>query len=316
MKPHGPTDPAVLALLSSTPPDPPSPLETPDTVMAFVRSLRRAKTSPPHRPALSIDTVEDLTICNSIPIRIYRMGCEPRPVVVYFHGGGWVSGNLESHDRFCRRMAAKAEVVVMSVDYRLAPENPYPAPLDDAFAATEWMFQNAEEWGANPARLAVAGASAGANLAAAVALRFRGDGGPMPDLQVLLYAALDSEARSLSASAMGVGYNLTAATIEFFWRTYAPDPAVRASELVSPLQAQHFAGLPTALIEAAEFDPLRGDSHAYAERLHYAGVETRLTTHAQLLHGFVAHADRIPLADVAIEGIVNRIRRHLHRALQ
>ncbi|NND76121.1 MAG: alpha/beta hydrolase fold domain-containing protein [Ilumatobacter sp.] len=207
--------------------------------------------------------------------RLYRPASDgPHPVVVYFHGGGWVLGSATSDDPFCRHLCAGADVVVVSVDYRHAPEHPFPAAPDDAVAAVRWVAEHAEELGGVPGQLAVAGWSAGANLAAVACTELRDMGGPPIVGQLLVAPVTDGAMATASFRDNADGYVLTAALMEWFWGHYA-DPADRTDPRASPLRAERFDGLPPATIVTAEFDPLRDEGDAYAEALSAAGVPVR-----------------------------------------
>lgn len=235
-----------------------------------------------------------------LPARVYRP--EPRDpdgpagLVVWFHGGGWVTGSVAAADRPCRAIAAASGCVVVSVEYRLAPENPFPAPVEDCLAATAWLAGHARELGADPERLVVAGDSAGGNLAAAVALLARERGGPVPARQVLVYPALappDPDAHP-SHRENADGYSLTRADMDWFWEHYlsaheGPVPAAAA-----PLLAGDLGGLPPASIAVAGFDPLRDEGLAYGRRLEQGGVGAHVREWPDVIHGFLWMAGELP----------------------
>src|SRR5438093_13283858 len=208
-----------------------------------------------------------------IPVRVYTPeGRAPFPVLVYFHGGGWVIGSLETHDGICRHLANAAGAVVVSVDYRLAPEHPFPASGEDAYAATRWAADNAASFGGDPRRVAVGGDSAGGNLAAVVSLMARDRGGPPLVFQLLVYPVTDFSFDTPSYSENAEGYLLSAESMRWFWGHYLADPADGKHPHASPLQAENVRGLPPALVITAEYDPLRDEGEAYAARLKQAGV--------------------------------------------
>ncbi|MFO0953235.1 MAG: alpha/beta hydrolase [Isosphaeraceae bacterium] len=211
----------------------------------------------------------------------------PSPAVVYFHGGGFVCGSVYSHDHLCRALTNAARVAVLSVDYRLAPENPFPAPVEDAEAATVWAAAHAPEVGIDPEKLAVGGDSAGGNLAAVVALRLRDRGGPALAAQLLLYPATDSDFDTPSYLENADGYLLTRAAMMWYWDQYVPDPARRTDPDASPLRAGPLEGLPPAVVVTAEYDPLRDEGEAYAHKLAVAGVPVRLLRYDGMIHGFL-----------------------------
>jgi acetyl esterase len=211
---------------------------------------------------------------------------------VYLHGGGWVVGSIESHDPVCRRLAARTPCVVVSVDYRLAPEHPFPAGLEDAWAATEWVAAHAAELGAD--RVAVGGDSAGGNLAAVVALRARDRGLPLA-LQVLIYPVIDADLDSPGYREHGEGVNLTRAKMAWYWERYLAGADGFAPE-ASPLRAADLAGVAPALVQTAEHDPLVHEGEAYAHALEAAGVPVALTRYDGQIHGFVRLAALCPRA--------------------
>jgi acetyl esterase len=206
------------------------------------------------------------------------------PLLVYFHGGGWVEGSAATHEPSCRLLAHLAGVRVLSVDYRLAPEHPFPAAADDATAAFRDVSARAADFGADPARLAVGGDSAGGNLAAVATLDLRGEAGA-PAFQLLIYPALDMSVKHPSRLRFGEGFILTEEHMSWYQDQYVPDHARRTNPRVSPLLAPDLAGLPPAYIATALADPLRDEGEAYAERLRAAGVPVALHRHPQV-HGF------------------------------
>lgn len=228
-----------------------------------------------------------------IPVRRYanRDG-DDLPVVVFFHGGGWVLGGLESHDGFARRLAALTGALVVAVDYRLAPEHPFPAAHDDAWAVTRWLSKSADDWGGDRGRLAVCGDSAGGNLAAGVALRARDEGVDIA-LQALIYPCIDTELDQYRSSAdNSVGYMLTTDDMRWFWGHYVP-MRHRANPYAVPARAADLSGVAPAAVVTAEFDPLRDEGEWYAERLARAGVPVTLTRYPGVIHGFVTRAEQI-----------------------
>jgi acetyl esterase len=263
-------------------------------------------------PPEDVAAVEDITIpgpAGDIPARVYRPSVGgPLPVVVFFHGGGWVLGDIESHDPTCRSLANRAEAVVVSVDYRLAPEAPYPAAVDDCLAATRWVAANGERLGVDAGALAVAGDSAGGNLAAVVSQVARDEGGPPIRFQLLIYPATDARMDTASCRDNAEGYFLTAADMRWFYGHYAgpgDDPRV------SPLLAPDLAGLPPAMVITAEFDPLRDEGDAYAERLAAAGVPVEHVRCPGMIHGFFGMAAAVDAA----RGVVDRAGGALRAAL-
>jgi acetyl esterase len=242
-----------------------------------------------------VDRVDDRHVpadTGDIPVRVYTpaeaIGAD-HGVVVWFHGGGWVIGDLDTAEASCRALANRSGCVVVSVDYRLAPEHPAPAALDDCLAALAWTVENAELLGVDASRVAVGGDSAGGNLAALVCQRVRDDYGPDIDFQLLVYPAVDLTLSQPSVDENGEGYFLTKASMEWFVESYLgegdpKDPAV------SPAFAADLSGLPRALVITAEFDPLRDEGEAYAAGLRAAGVETEHRRYAGQIHGFFSMA--------------------------
>jgi len=225
-----------------------------------------------------------------IPLRVYRpagvAASVALPGLMYFHGGGWVIGDLDTHDVLCRQLTAEAGVTVVNVDYRLAPEHRFPAAVEDSLAATEWVSANAAPLGADRGRLAVAGDSAGGNLSAVVSLRARGSGGPPIAFQLLVYPATDLTRSAASHKENGEGYLLTNELMAWFMAHYFGGEGDLRHPDASPLFVEDLSGLPPALVITAEFDPLRDEGEAYAERLRRAGVDARASRYDGMIHGF------------------------------
>ena len=237
-----------------------------------------------------------------IPARTYvPFGKEPFPVLVYFHGGGWVLGDIESSDGLCRTLANTTGCIVVSVGYRLAPEHPFPAAVDDAFYATQWAAANASGFGGDPLRLAVSGDSAGGNLAAVVAQIARDRGKPAIQFQLLIYPATDAACDTPSYSENAEGYFLTKAAMQWFWNHYLPKDVDRCHPHVSPLRADNFADLPPALVITAEFDPLRDEGELYAQRMQAAGTPVQLIRYNGMIHGFFAMGGLIDQGRMAVQ---------------
>jgi len=235
--------------------------------------------------------IEDLSVPGKhggIPVRVYTPeGQGPFTGLVYFHGGGWVIGSIDTHDALCRSIANAAGCVVVSVEYRLAPEHPYPAASEDAYSATCWVAEHAGRLGIDPLRLAVGGDSAGGNLAAVVSLMARDRSGPRLALQLLLYPITDYDLDTASYLRYADGYLLTRDAMAWFWRQYLPDGVSPDGPYISPLRVADLSGLPPALVITAECDPLCDEGLAYAERLKAAGVEVAATCYRGMIHGFI-----------------------------
>ena len=239
-------------------------------------------------------------------IRIYRPDIEgPLPLVVYFHGGGWVIGSIESHHGTCQTLTPRVGAVVVSVDYRLAPEHPYPAPLEDAYTATLWASTHAAELGADASRLAVVGDSAGGNLAAAVALLARDRGRPPIRAQVLVYPVTDRDLDRASMVDNATGYFLERDDMRWFWDHYMGD--AEPDGYAAPLRAADLSGLPPAIVVTAEFDPLRDEGEAYARRLEDAGVPTTLWRYDGMFHGFFSMSALLDKGREAVDDVTKAL---------
>jgi acetyl esterase len=227
-----------------------------------------------------------------LALRLYRPASAAAdaklPALVFAHGGGWVFGNLESHDVLCAQLALDAGISVAAIDYRLAPEARFPGAFDDAVAGLQWVAANGASIGVDATRLAIGGDSAGGNLAAAVAIWARDNGGPRLRLQILAYPVTDAVARTDSYRRFYDGYGLNAETMEWFFDHYTPDKSARGDWRVSPLRAASLAGLPPALVITAGYDPLRDEGRAYAWRLQQEGTMADLVEFGGMLHGFLS----------------------------
>jgi acetyl esterase/lipase len=228
-------------------------------------------------PGPDVARIEDRMIpgpAGDIPVRLYATSAgSALPIVVYFHGGGWVLGDLEGDDPACRALAVETGALIASVNYRHAPEAPFPAAVDDAHAATVWIGKNGTELGGDPERMAVCGWSAGGNLAAVVAQLARAEGGPSLRAQALVTPVTDCDFGTASYKENADDYVLTRSLMEWFWDFYLADPEARRDPRASPLRATDLSGLPPALVLTAEFDPLRDEGESYAAALVRAGVE-------------------------------------------
>ncbi len=283
--------PEVRALLAMIDAQGAPPLESQDPIVARSSRLEGMKMLGGEPEALA--RVEDLLIPSpggDVPVRLYASGHDGvRPALIYFHGGGFVFGNLDTHDAVCRALAKESGAVVISVDYRLSPEHKFPAALEDSHAVTRWAAANAERLGIDPRCIAVGGDSAGGNLATVIAMRCRDAGGPALAGQLLIYPVTDlSSFETASHHELGEGYFLTRAGMEWFTGHYLASADQARLPEVSPLLAPNLSGLPPALVITAEFDPLRDEGEAYARRLQQAGVQVSVSRYPGMIHGFIS----------------------------
>ncbi len=277
---------------------------TPETDPDEIRALMNAAVLPSGIELASVTDREIPGPGGPIPVRVYRPeGDAPKPVVVYYHGGGWVLGSLDTHDGTCRRLADGADAVVVSVDYRMGPEDRFPAAVEDSYAALRWVAEHAAELGGDPDRLVVAGDSAGGNLAAVMSQLAR-DGGPTIRFQLLVYPVTDHEFTSVSMEENADGYYLTRDMMRWFYDHYLNDPAEGDDPRVSPLRAADLAGLPPAFVLTAQYDPLRDQGIAYADALHGAGNAVAMTMYEGLFHGFISMFDLIDAGKAAFDDAI------------
>lgn len=260
--------------------------------------------------------VEDHAIpgpAGTLPIRVYTpAGMAPFPVLLYIHGGGWVIGSRDSHDDLCRSLCNRAGAVVVSVDYRRAPEHKFPAALEESYLALKWCASGAGGLG-DGVRLAVAGDSAGGNLSAALSLYSRDQGGPPLRLQVLIYPATNYAFDTASYHKYAEGFGLLRDAMIYYWNSYLARPADGHNPYASPLQAADLRGLPPALIQTAHFDVLRDDGEAYAARLCRSGVPVRCTRYLAMNHGFVQFGGAYEHGRVAVQEIADALREAFNR---
>ena len=280
-----PLDPQAKALLDAMPPMP--DFDTLD--LALLRAGFDQSALAPGEPE-SVAHVENRRIpgpAGQIPVRIYRPEARGAlPALVYYHGGGFVLCNLDTHDGVCRSLANAAGCTVVSVDYRLAPEHPFPAAPEDCYAALRFVAERAGEIGVDASRIAVGGDSAGGNLSAVIAQLARDRRGPRLAFQLLVYPVTDCRFDTASYRANAEGYFLTTAMMKWFWKKYLADPADAENPYASPLRAVDLSGLPPGLCITAEMDPLRDEGEAYAARLRDAGVPVTTTRYDGMFHGF------------------------------
>jgi len=245
-----------------------------------------------------------------ITVRAYSPGGPgPHPALVYYHGGGWVIGDLYTHDGLCRSLTNAARCAVLSVDYRLAPESRYPVATEDSYAALHWTVTNASGLGIDPRRVAVGGDSAGGNLATVVALMARERGGPALAHQVLIYPVTDHDLNTPSYLGNATGYVLTREGMRWFWNHYLARESQGREPYASPLRAPSLTGLPSALVITAEYDPLRDEGEAYAARLRDAGVPVTVTRYTGMFHGFVRMTRILDKARTALDEIAGSLQK-------
>src|SRR4051795_12945229 len=257
-------------------------------------------------PPRQMARVEALTIpgpAGEMPARLYvSLGAPrpPQPLLVYYHGGGWVIGDLDTHDSACRFLAEHSDCRVLSVDYRLAPEHPFPIPVEDAVAAFAWAHEHAAELGADPERIAVGGDSAGGNLSTALCIQNRDAGNPQPAMQLLLYPVTDAVGGQRSRDTFAEGFLLTREDMEWFESHYIPDGIDEDEPRASMMRARDVSGLPPAYVATSGFDPLRDEGEIYAARMREVGVTVALQRHHSLIHGFANLTAICPSARAAM----------------
>jgi acetyl esterase len=270
---------------------------------------------PRPQPPTPVTGVEDRAVPGpggEIPVRIYTFdAATPGAGLVYFHGGGWVIGDLESHDETCRLLAARSGAVVVATQYRLAPETRFPGAAEDCYATARWVSENAASLGIDPGRLAIGGDSAGGNLTAVVAQMARDRGGPSLRFQLLIYPVTDCDFETASYSENADGYFLTRRSMQWFWDHYVPDPADRVHAYASPLRAKSLSELPPALVITAEYDPLRDEGEAYAKALEEAGVTVKCSRYDGMLHGFFGFTRLVDQAERAVDEAAEALQREL-----
>ena len=274
---------------------------------------RRGATQPEPRDLAEVRNLTATGPHGAIALRLYRpaAAARPAPTLVYYHGGGWTMGNLDSHDVLCRQLADESGFVVVAVDYRMGPEHRFPAAVDDVLAATRWLQAQADTLGLDATRFAVGGDSAGGNLAAVVALAWRDAGEAVPlKFQLLIYPATDMRLAAPSHTSNGQGYLLTADTIRYF-RSHYLDPEQYGDWRASPLLHADLSGLPPALVITAGFDPLRDEGRQYADALSAAGSPAQYICFERQIHGFITMGRLLDEADTAVALCAAALRRSL-----
>jgi len=248
---------------------------------------------------------------DGVSARLYRPSAGTLPLLVYFHGGGWVVGSVAISDPWCRMLANHSGCAILSVDYRLAPEHRYPAAADDAYRVTAWAASHARELGVDATRIAVGGSSAGGNLAAVASLVARERRGPALRAQLLHVPVTDHDFDTGSYRRYGTGHGLTLAGMHWFWGHYCPDVTRRNEPYASPLRARDLSGLPPAIVVTAECDPLVDEGRAYADRLRSAKVPVSYIEYPGMIHGFMGWASALPTARRAFDEIGAALREAL-----
>jgi acetyl esterase len=303
---------AVLLEKAKQSPLPPYHDVPPAVARRFYRDTRGPLTPDPP-PVESVQLLLAPGKAGPVPVRAYRpKGAgkdEVLPALVYLHGGGWVIGDLDTHDVVCRTLANGARCAVFSVEYRKAPEAPYPAAVEDCFSALQFISENSKKLSVNPSKIAVGGDSAGGNLSAAIALMARDAGGPAVSFQLLIYPATDQRLGHPSIDGNGEGYLLTKKVMQYFRGHYLPREADWLDWRASPLLAKSHAGLPPAYIMTAGFDPLLDEGRAYAEKLKQAGVPVEYREYPDMIHGFITMGRVLDTANTALADCAQALRK-------
>ncbi|NWF24800.1 alpha/beta hydrolase [Streptomyces sp. PKU-EA00015] len=291
-------------------------LTTPVRELGAQAARELLASAPSDRPLTPLDRVDEAAVPTRSGPRRARLyhppGStteDPRPALLYLHGGGFVLGTLDGVDEVCRAIAARSRWAVLSLEYRLAPEHPYPAALEDSLDTLAWLRGSALDWGIDPDMIAVGGDSAGGNLAAALCLHLRDGGLPLPVSQVLVYPAVDDRFSAPSWTRFADAPLLTAADARWLWEQYiGPGRRGSVDQYAAPMKAGSLHGLPPALVLTAEVDPVRDDAEAYAERLRHDGVPTTSIRHSGVFHGFFTEVGVFAKTDAAIDAVVRHLR--------
>lgn len=305
-----PLDPVIAVLLEKAAAQPAMHTLPVDTV----RAGDLARYARVERPEVA--EVGDRVIAGprgDLRVRIYKpASAGPAPVLVYFHGGGFVICSIDTHDGLCRQVCSRAGVIVVSVDYGLAPENKYPKALEDCVAATRWVAENAGSFGGDPDRIGVGGDSSGGNMATVTSMRLRDEGGPRLAGQLLIYPVTDHHSAGMkSYEERGKGFGVGRETMRWFWNHYLDDDSQADDPHVSPNRSANLAGLPPAFVMTAEYDPLRDEGRSYANKLAAAGVPTTSVHYDDVHHGFLPWAGIIGRSEEALRTASDWLRRTL-----
>lgn len=313
-----PLDPQVAAFLQRI-----ADLNAPPVYTLTPEQARRAvpQITTPMEPVATVENRRINGPHGEIPIRIYtpysavqQTGRGPLPLLVFYHGGGWIVGDLDSYEHLSRTFANALDCIVISVDYRLCPEHKFPQGLDDCYAATVWAFEHARTLGADPQKIIVSGDSAGGNLAAAVSLLARDRQGPPIAYQLLIYPVTDANFETESYVQNATGFLLTQKAMRWYWEQYLPEPSAATNPYAAPSQAADLSRLPPAHVITAEYDPLRDEGEAYAARLKGAGVAVTMKRYDGMIHGFLRRTDLYDVAREAIQEVAQETKRALGHA--
>lgn len=314
-----PLDPEIAALLQLLRNLPALEKLSPAEARAIVNEMGKHAPPGPALPSVTdmLATAPDALASaaagenHGVPVRLYRPVDRPRGIIVFYHAGGWVLGDLNSSDSFLRRFASRTECTIISADYRKAPEHRFPAAVDDAFTTLQWAARSMAYLAGRAVPIIVAGESAGGNLAAVTAILSRDRGGPVLAGQVLLCPVTNSAFDTPSYLDNAEGYFLTRDLMKWFWDHYVPDSQRRRDYRASPLQAPSLGGLPPALIQTAEYDPLRDEGEAYAKRLAESGTMVDIQRRAGLIHGYTSMLDASSAARSAIDDATSWLRQNV-----
>lgn len=286
-------------------------IDEPELESGSIEEMRRKiaqSTLPAPTQSLSISNIKIPSSQTPIPLRIYvPKGKGPFPVYVSIHGGGWVFGTLDTHDPFCQNIAEQANIIVVSIDYRLAPEHKYPAAFNDCYATVDWVKNHIQDWAGDSSKLVIGGISSGGNLAAAVALKAKEEKHPFFQAQVLICPVMQHSFETDSYQKYADGYFLTKKDMEWFWNQYLEKAEDGEQPYSSPLLASDISGLPSTLIVLAEFDPLHDEGRAYGNKMKAMGVQVKTITYPTI-HGFTSKIQEFDICKKAIADISQFLR--------